>query len=75
MMGQLPKERVVPGSVFEQVGVDYAGPLLMKLGNTRKPTTVKIYVCVFVCLAPVKAVHLELVTASGDLCHDMDSLG
>ena len=61
MMGQLPQCRVVPGSVFQQVGVDYAGPFLMKLGNTRKPTMVKVYMCVFVCLA-VKAVHLELVT-------------
>lgn len=60
-VGQLPKERVSPGRVFEKIGVDYAGPILLKLGKVRKPTVVKAYVCVFVCLS-VKAVHLELVS-------------
>ena len=61
LMGQLPKERLTPGHVFSKVGVDYAGPLLIKLGHTRKPTVMKAYVCVFVCMT-VKAIHLELVT-------------
>ena len=61
LMGQLPLERVTPGIVFEKVGVDYAGPVNLKLGNTRRPTIVKSYICVFVALA-VKAVHLELVS-------------
>ena len=60
-MGQLPLERVMPDAVFSRVGVDYAGPLLLKLGSTRKPTVVKAYVCVFVSLS-VRAVHLELVS-------------
>ena len=30
LMGQVPKERLAPGSVFDQVGVDYAGPVLIK---------------------------------------------
>ena len=59
-VGQLPKERLTPGCVFSEVGVDYAGSLLIKVGPTRKPTVRKAYVCVFVCMA-VKAVHLELV--------------
>ena len=46
-MGQLPKKRLTPGHVFSKVGVDCAGPLLIKLGHTRKP---------------IKAIHLELVT-------------
>ena len=58
---QLPIERVTPGIVFESVGIDYAGPLNLKLGRVRKPTMVKAYVCVFVALS-VKAVHLELVS-------------
>ena len=58
-VGALPKERVTP--VFSKVGVDYAGPLQIKIGPTRKPIYRKAYVCVFVCMA-VKAVHLELVT-------------
>ena len=61
MMGQLPSERVTPDIVFNKVGLDYAGPLLLKLGHTRKPVIVKAYVCVFVSLS-VKAVHLELVS-------------
>ena len=60
-MGQLPLERVTPGIVFEKVGVDYAGPVYLKLGHVRKPTIIKAYVCVFVALS-VKAVHLELVS-------------
>lgn len=61
MLGQLPQERVTPGSVFEKVGVDYAGPLQVKYGVVRKPVTVKAYICIFVSLA-VKAVHLEAVS-------------
>lgn len=61
MVGQLPKERVIPGHVFDHVGVDYAGPLQLKLGKVRRPTIVKVYVCIFVSMS-VKAVHLEPVT-------------
>ena len=60
-MGQLPFERVTPGSVFEKVGVDYACPFHVKYGMVRKATTVKAYLCIFVSLA-VKAVHLEVVS-------------
>ena len=35
LMGQLPKERVTPDAVFNNVGVDYAGPLHIKQGSTR----------------------------------------
>ena len=41
--------------------MDYAGPLQLKLGSTRKPVIIKAYVCVFVSLS-VRAVHLELVS-------------
>ena len=61
LLGQLPAERVTPESVFAKVGVDYAGPFQIKYGNVRKPTVLKAYICLFVCLA-VKAVHLELVS-------------
>ena len=61
LLGQLPIERVTPGPVFGKVGVDYAGPVLIKYGHVRKPTVVKAYICVFVSLT-VKAVQLELVS-------------
>ena len=61
MLGQLPIERTTPDSVFEKVGVDYAGPFYIKYGFVRKPTIVKAYACIFVSLS-VKAVHLELVS-------------
>ncbi len=60
-MGQLPIERVTPDIVFENVGVDYAGPIYVKYGYVRKPKLVKSYICVFVSLS-VKATHLELVS-------------
>ena len=50
LMGQLPAERVTPHHIFAEVGVDYAGPLLLKLGKVRKPTLVKAYVRMCVCL-------------------------
>ena len=63
LLGQLPLERVTPASVFERVGVDYAGPFEIKYGYVRRPTVVKAYICLFVCLS-VKAVHLEFVSDS-----------
>ena len=41
IMGQLPLERITPGIVFENVGIDYAGPVYLKLGQVRKPPIVK----------------------------------
>ena len=52
---------MTPGDIFGKVGVDYAGPLLVKYGMVRKPTIVKAYICVFISLT-VKAVHLEAVS-------------
>ena len=60
-MGQLPKEQVTLDLVFNRVGVDYVGPLQLKLGSTHKPVIVKSYVCIFISLS-VRAVHLELVS-------------
>ena len=40
LLGQLPLERITPGIVFENVGIDYAGPVYLKLGRVRKPTSV-----------------------------------
>ena len=45
---------------FTSVGMDMAGPLYIKRGNTRKPAIVKSYVALFICMY-TRAVHLELV--------------
>jgi hypothetical protein len=37
-MGQLPKVRLTPRHIFSKGGVDYTGPLLIKVGHTRKPS-------------------------------------
>ncbi len=60
LMGQLPKERVQPSPPFSKTGTDFAGPLTLKKGHTRKPVHVKGYVCIFICLS-THAVHIELV--------------
>ena len=61
LLGRLPADRLRPGPVFDKVGVDYAGPILVKSGYVRKPIITKAYVCVFVSFT-VKAVHLEPVS-------------
>lgn len=58
IMGNLPANRVTPMRPFLCTGVDYAGPVFLRL-KTRGNTTTKAYICVFVCFA-TKAVHLEL---------------
>ncbi|XP_055589710.1 uncharacterized protein LOC129741920 [Uranotaenia lowii] len=68
LMGQLPRVRITPARAFLNTGVDFCGPVLIKLPVRRgKPfPPLKAYICVFVCMA-TKAMHLELV---GDLSTD-----
>ena len=61
LMGQLPVARVLPTFSNERVSVDYAGPLTLKVGSTRRPTYLKAYAAVFVCLA-TESCHIELVS-------------
>lgn len=61
LMGDLPKDRLVPGRPFATVSLDYAGPILIKSSLTRSKSKSKAYICIFVCLT-TKAVHLEIVT-------------
>ncbi|VVC45890.1 Ribonuclease H-like domain,Protein of unknown function DUF1759,Peptidase aspartic [Cinara cedri] len=46
---------------FTRVGVDYAGPMLMRERRLREVLHYKIYVAVFICMT-TKAVHLEVVS-------------
>lgn len=62
LMGSLPAARVTATSrPFEKVGVDFAGPIEVKLSRVRRSLKGKGYICVFVCFA-TKAVHLELAS-------------
>ena len=63
LMADLPASRVTPSYPFEKTAVDYAGPLYIRANNLRNARKVKVYICLFVCMA-TKAVHLEL---AGDL--------
>ena len=59
MMGQLLETRVKPSPPLPVTGIDFAGPFTTKRGNPRKPTHLKSYVCLFVCIA-TKCIHLKL---------------
>lgn len=61
VMADLPESRVLQCRPFSRVGVDYAGPLIMRENKLRNARTYKSYIAVFVCLS-VKAVHLELMS-------------
>ncbi len=59
LMGMLPSSRTTPAPPFYRTGVDFAGPFHIKVGHIRKPSLVKTYAVVFVCMT-TKAVHLDL---------------
>jgi hypothetical protein len=59
-MGQLPTITAEPARPFINCGLDYRGPLYIKLGSRRSKTTSKCYIALFICMA-TKAIHLELV--------------
>lgn len=60
-MGDLLPTRVCPSRPFSNVGVDYAGPLLIKESKRRNARSSKYYRPIFICMA-VKAVHIEEVS-------------
>ena len=58
LMGNLPKERLIPKNPpFTSVGLDYFGPLHVQQGRSH----VKRYGCVFTCLT-TRAVHIEITS-------------
>ncbi|CAK1591285.1 unnamed protein product [Parnassius mnemosyne] len=62
-MGNLPPCRSQQDYCFQQVGIDFGGPFLIKENRRRNARVSKAYhtICLFICLS-VKAVHLELVS-------------
>lgn len=61
IMGDLPKQRVVPGRPFMNCCVDYCGPFYYKGSNRRNTPSQKAYAAIFVCCS-TKAVHCEIVS-------------
>lgn len=61
LMGDLPPARVQQSAVFQNVGIDYAGPFLLKTHKLRGHKLIKAYVALFICMS-TKALHLEVVT-------------
>ena len=60
LMGELPKARVRHSSPFERSGVDYAGPIHLRLTKIRGKGTMKGYIATFIYMA-TRAVHIEVV--------------
>lgn len=60
-MAVLPSDRVKRAFPFQNCGVDYAGPVILRSKYGRNPTLFKAWIAVFVCLA-TRAVNLELVS-------------
>ncbi|XP_048002429.1 uncharacterized protein LOC125238968 [Leguminivora glycinivorella] len=61
LMGQLPSPRVNVTRPFLRSGVDYAGPINIRVSKGRGNKSYKGYICLFVCMA-TKAVHIEAVS-------------
>ncbi|GFV18639.1 integrase catalytic domain-containing protein [Trichonephila clavipes] len=61
LMGNLPRDRVVPDYPFNCSGVDFCGPFMIRYKNQRKGILHKIYICVFVCFVS-KVIHIEIVS-------------
>ena len=56
-MADLPEERLDASTAFTNVGVDYFGPFIVKIGRRNE----KRWCCFFTCLT-MRAVHLEVVS-------------
>ena len=71
MMGNLPAARVNPAHPFLHVGIDYAGPIKIRLSAGRGLNLIKGYIAVFVCFV-MKTIHLEALS-SYDTVHFMNA--
>ncbi|XP_045541438.1 uncharacterized protein LOC123722924 [Papilio machaon] len=61
LMGQLPPCRITPARPFKHCGVDFAGPINIRVSKGRGHHSYKGYICVFVCMV-TKAIHLEAIS-------------
>lgn len=61
LMGQLPSARVTPNKPFLCTGVDYAGPINIRVSKGRGNKSYKGYIALFICMS-TRAVHIEAVS-------------
>ena len=61
LMGELPRSRITASRPFLKYGVDYAGPLKIRVSKGRGHRSDKGYLCIFVCLV-TRALHIEVVS-------------
>ena len=61
LMGQLPLCRVKSSRPFLHSGVDFAGPISIRVSKGRGHRSYKGYICLFICMA-TRAIHLEVVS-------------
>ncbi|CAL8069017.1 unnamed protein product [Orchesella dallaii] len=61
LMGNLPSPRITITRPFLNVGIDYAGPFMLRNMVGRNSKVYKGYLAIFVCLS-TKAVHMEAVS-------------
>ncbi|KAG5340239.1 INDY1 protein, partial [Acromyrmex heyeri] len=60
-MRNLPPGRVTPAWPFLRVGIDYAGPIFIRMSKGHGHSAHKAFIAVFVCFSS-KAVHLKSVS-------------
>ncbi|XP_063540068.1 uncharacterized protein LOC134749095 [Cydia strobilella] len=61
LMGDLPEIRVKPSRAFLTTGVDFAGPVNVRMSPGRGTKTFKAYISIFICMV-TKAIHIECVS-------------
>lgn len=61
-MSPLPADRVQIAPQFTHIGVDFTGPLYLKVKKALESFTSKAYVCIFIC-ENFREVHLELLNS------------
>lgn len=61
LMGSLPTARVNFARPFQNVGIDFCGPFMIKQSRLRKTVMSKSYIALFVCFS-IKAIHMELIS-------------
>lgn len=60
-MASLPSIRITPERAFLNCGLDYAGPIQVRMSKGRGYKSSKGYIAIFICLI-TKAIHIEIVT-------------